>query len=157
MFTNPAEGDDAKVKELKAYADADYFYVRITSVKEAPFFANYFDIQFTDGVGETAVWWGWTTTGTNIYYQEHKNELDENGNITKMRWYTDPDTRVYVDDYTTTISDTEVVWEIKYPRTYIEAYKSSANTVRMSVMTWKDWGEYWVIPARGNEMLEVAL
>ena len=157
VFTNPAEGDDAKVKELKAYADADYFYVRITSVKEAPFFANYFDIQFTDGVGETAVWWGWTTTGTNIYYQEHKNELDENGNITKMRWYTDPDTRVYVDDYTTTISDTEVVWEIKYPRAYIEAYKSSANTVRMSVMTWKDWGEYWVIPARGNEMLEVAL
>ena len=157
VFTNPAEGDDAKVKELKAYADADYFYVRITSVKEAPFFANYFDIQFTDGVGETAVWWGWTTTGTNIYYQEHKNELDENGNITKMRWYTDPDTRVYVDDYTTTISDTEVVWEIKYPRAYIEAYKSSTNTVRMSVMTWKDWGDYWVIPARGNEMLEVAL
>ena len=157
VFTNPAEGDDAKVKELKAYADADYFYVRITSVKEAPFFANYFDIQFSDGEGETAIWWGWTTTGTKNYYQEHKNELDENGNITKMRWYTDPDTRVYVDDYTTTISDTEVVWEIKYPRTYIEAYKSSTNTVRMSVMTWKDWGEYWVIPARGNEMLEVAL
>ena len=157
VFTNPAEGDDAKVKELKAYADADYFYVRITSVKEAPFFANYFDIQFSDGEGETALWWGWTTTGTKNYYQEHKNELDENGNITKMRWYTDPDTRVYVDDYTTTISDTEVVWEIKYPRAYIEAYKSSTNTVRMSVMTWKDWGDYWVIPARGNEMLEVAL
>ena len=157
VFTNPAEGDDAKVKELKAYADADYFYVRITSTKEAPFFANYFDIQFSDGEGETALWWGWTTTGTKNYYQEHKNELDENGNITKMRWYTDPDTRVYVDDYTTTISDTEVVWEIKYPRAYIEAYKSSTNTVRMSVMTWKDWGDYWVIPARGNEMLEVAL
>ena len=157
VFTNPADGDDAKVKELKAYADADYLYVRITSVKEAPFFANYFDIQFTDGEGETAVWWGWTTTGTKIYYQEHKNELDENGNITKMRWYTDPDTRVYVDDYTTTISDSEVVWEIKYPRTYIDAYKSSANTVRMSVMVWKDWDGYWVIPARGNEMLEVTL
>ena len=157
VFTNPAEGDDAKVKELKAYADADYFYVRITSTKEAPFFANYFDIQFSDGEGETALWWGWTTTGTKNYYQEHKNELDENGNITKMRWYTDPDTRVYVDDYTTTISDTEVVWEIKYPRAYIEAYKSSTNTVRMSVMTWTDWGDYWVIPARGNEMLEVAL
>ena len=157
VFTNPAEGDDAKVKELKAYADADYLYVRITSVKETPYFANYFDIQFTDGEGETAVWWGWTTTGTKIYYQEHKNELDANGNITKMRWYTDPDTRVYVDDYTTTISDTEVVWEIKYPRTYIDAYKSSANTVRMSVMVWMDWGGYWVIPARGNEMLEVTL
>ena len=157
VFTNPAEGDDAKVKELKAYADADYFYVRITSTKEAPFFANYFDIQFSDGEGETAIWWGWTTTGTKNYYQEHKNELDENGNITKMRWYTDPDTRVYVDDYTTTISDTEVVWEIKYPRAYIEAYKSSTNTVRMSVMVWMDWGGYWVIPARGNEMLEVTL
>ena len=157
VFTNPAEGDDAKVKELKAYADADYLYVRITSAKEAPFFANYFDIQFTDGEGETAVWWGWTTTGTKIYYQEHKNELDANGNITKMRWYTDPDTRVYVDDYTTTISDSEVVWEIKYPRTYIDAYKSSTNTVRMSVMVWMDWGGYWVIPARGNEMLEVTL
>lgn len=157
VFTNPAEGDDAKVKELKAYADADYLYVRITSAKEAPFFANYFDIQFTDGEGETSVWWGWTTTGTKIYYEEHKNELDENGNITKMRWYTDPDTRVYVDDYTTTISDSEVVWEIKYPRTYIDAYKSSANTVRMAVMVWMDWGGYWVIPARGNEMLEVTL
>ena len=156
-FTNPAEGDDAKVKELKAYADADYFYIRITSTKETPFFANYFDIQFSDGEGETALWWGWTTTGTKNYYQEHKNEIDENGNITKMRWYTDPDTRVYVDDYTTTITDTEIVWEIKYPRAYIEAYKSSTNTVRMSVMTWKDWGEYWVIPARSNEMLEVAL
>ena len=157
VFTNPADGDDAKVKELKAYADADYLYVRITSAKEAPFFANYFDIQFTDGEGETEVWWGWTTTGTKIYYQEHKNELDENGNITKMRWYTDPDTRVYVDDYTTTISDSEVVWEIKYPRTYIDAYKSSANTVRMAVMVWMDWGGYWVIPARGNEMFEVTL
>ena len=157
VFTNPAEGDDAKVKELKAYADADYLYVRITSVKETPYFANYFDIQFTDGEGESPVWWGWTTTGTKIYYQEHKNELDANGNITKMRWYTDPDTRVYVDDYTTTISDSEVVWEIKYPRTYIDAYKSSANTVRMSVMVWMDWGGYWVIPARGNEMLEVTL
>ena len=156
-FTNPADGDDAKVKELKAYADADYLYVRITSVKEAPFFANYFDIQFTDGEGETAVWWGWTTTGTNKYYQEHKNEVNENGEITKMRWYTDPETRVYVDDYTTTASDTEVVWEIKYPRTYIDVYKSSTNTVRMAVMTWKDWGGYWVIPARGNEMLEVTL
>ena len=65
-----------------------------------------------------------------------------------MRWYTDPDTRVYVDDYPTTISDTEVVWEIKYPRTY---------TVCVSVMVWMDWGDYWVIPARGNEMLEVTL
>ena len=156
-FTNPADGDDAKVKELKAYADADYLYVRLTSVKEAPFFANYFDIQFTDGEGEKSVWWGWTTTGTKIYYQEHKNEVNENGEITKMRWYTDPETRVYVDDYTTTASDTEVVWEIKYPRTYIDAYKSSTNTVRMAVMTWKDWGGYWVIPARGNEMLEVTL
>ena len=156
-FTNPADGDDAKVKELKAYADADYLYVRITSVKEDAFFANYFDVQFTDGEGETAVWWGWTTTGTKIYYQEHKKELNEKGEITKMRWYTDPDTRVYVDDYKTTISDTEVVWEFKYPRTYIDAYKSSTNTVCMAVMTWKDWGGYWVIPARGSEMLKVTL
>ncbi|MBO5942926.1 MAG: hypothetical protein J6Q63_06515 [Bacteroidales bacterium] len=54
-----------------------------------------------------------------------------------MRWYT--------------------VWEIKFPRTYIDTYKSSANTVRMSVMVWMDWGDYWVIPARGNEMLKVTL
>ncbi len=156
-FTNPADVDDAKVKELKAYADADYLYVRITSVKEDAFFANYFDVQFTDGEGETEVWWGWTTKGTKKYYQEHKNELNEKGEITKMRWYTDPETRVYVDDYKTTISDTEVVWEFKYPRTYIDAYKSSTNTVCMAVMTWKDWDGYWVIPARGSEMLKVTL
>ena len=74
-----------------------------------------------------------------------------------MRWYTDPDTRVYVDDYTTTISDSEVVWEIKYPRNYVDVYKSSTNTIYVSALTWNGWAPYWAIPARGNAMLEVVL
>ena len=154
----PESASDSKLKELKVYADADYLYVRLTAENAAPFGANYFDIYFTDGEGETEVWWGWSTTGTKIYYQEHKNELDANGNITKMRWYTDPETRVYINDYTTTSSDTEVVWEIKYPRSYVDVYKSSTDTLHVSVLLWNGWDEYWAIPSRNeSEMLEVVL
>jgi hypothetical protein len=117
---NGAEAtDDARLKELRAYADADYLYVRLTATKETPFGANYLDFFFTDGEGETSVWWGWTTTGTDIYYQEHKCELDaETGALTKMRWYPVEGDRVYI--YTgagqlvcdtTALSATEVVRE----------------------------------------------
>ena len=158
VVNGPESTSDSKLKELKVYADADYLYVRLTAENAAPFGANYFDIYFTDGEGETEVWWGWSTTGTKIYYQEHKNELDANGNITKMRWYTDPETRVYINDYTTTSSDTEVVWEIKYPRSYVDVYKSSTDTLHVSVLLWNGWDEYWAIPSRNeSEMLEVVL
>ena len=158
VVNGPESASDSKLKELKVYADADYLYVRLTAENAAPFGANYFDIYFTDGEGETEVWWGWSTTGTKIYYQEHKNELDANGNITKMRWYTDPETRVYINDYTTTSSDTEVVWEIKYPRSYVDVYKSSTDTLHVSVLLWNGWDEYWAIPSRNeSEMLEVVL
>ena len=155
---NGAEAtDDARLKELKAYADADYLYVRLTATKETPFSANYFDFYFTDGEGEEEVWWGWTTTGTDKYYQEHKCELNENGEITKMRWYPVEGDRVYIDDYTTEITDSEVVWTMKFPRSYVDVYKSSTNTVRMSFILWNGWDAYWAIPARGGEMMEVTL
>ena len=157
VTVNGAEAtDDARLKELRAYADADYLYVRLTATKETPFGANYLDFFFTDGEGETSVWWGWTTTGTDIYYQEHKCELDENGNLTKMRWYIGEE-RVYIDDYTTETTDSEVVWTIKFPREYVDVYKSSTNTLRMSFMLWNGWDGYWAIPARGGEMMEVTL
>lgn len=158
-FVNGAEAtDDVRLKELRAYADADYLYVRLTATKEAPFGADYLDFYFTDGEGEKSVWWGWTTTGTNVYYQEHKCELNtETGELTKMRWYPVEGDRVYIDDYTTEISDSEVVWNIKFPRSYVDVYKSSTNTVRMSFMLWAGWDGYWAIPSRGSEMLEVAL
>ena len=157
VAVNGAEAtDDARLKELRAYADADYLYVRLTAAKETPFAANYLDFFFTDGEGETAVWWGWTTTGTDIYYQEHKCELDENGNLTKMRWYIGEE-RVYIDDYTTETTDSEVVWTIKFPREYVDVYKSSTNTLRMSFILWNGWDAYWAIPSRGSEMMEVTL
>ena len=158
VTVNGAEAtDDARLKELRAYADADYLYVRLTATKETPFAANYLDFYFTDGEGETAVWWGWTTTGTDIYYQEHKCELDaETGALTKMRWYIGEE-RVYIDDYTTETTDSEVVWTIKFPREYVDVYKSSTNTLRMSFILWNGWDAYWAIPARGGEMMEVTL
>ena len=155
---NGAEAEkDARLKELRAYADADYLYVRLTATKETPFSANYFDFFFTDGEGDSPVWWGWTTTGTDKYYQEHKCELNENGEITKMRWYPVEGDRVYIDDYTTEITDSEVVWTMKFPRSYVDVYKSSTNTVRMSFILWNGWDAYWAIPARGGEMMEVTL
>lgn len=158
VTVNGAEAtDDARLKELRAYADADYLYVRLTAAKDTPFAANYLDFYFTDGEGETAVWWGWTTTGTDIYYQEHKCELDaETGALTKMRWYIGEE-RVYIDDYTTETTDSEVVWTIKFPREYVDVYKSSTNTLRMSFILWNGWDAYWAIPARGGEMMEVTL
>ena len=158
VTVNGAEAtDDARLKELRAYADADYLYVRLTATKETPFGANYLDFFFTDGEGETSVWWGWTTTGTDIYYQEHKCELDaETGALTKMRWYIGEE-RVYIDDYTTETTDSEVVWTIKFPREYVDVYKSSTNTLRMSFILWNGWNAYWAIPARGGEMMEVTL
>ena len=159
VAVNGAEAEkDARLKELRAYADADYLYVRLTAAKETPFAANYLDFFFTDGEGETAVWWGWTTTGTDIYYQEHKCELDaETGALTKMRWYPVEGDRVYIDDYTTETTDSEVVWTIKFPRSYVDVYKSSTNTVRMSFILWNGWDGYWAIPSRGSEMMEVTL
>lgn len=149
--------DDARLKELKAYADANYMYVRLTATKETPFGANYLDFFLTDGEGDAEVWWGWTTTGTDVYYQEHKCELNENGELTKMRWYPVEGDRVYIDDYTTTGTDAEVCWEIKFPRSYVDVYKSSTGKVYLSFLLWNDWADYWAIPARGNAMLEVTL
>ena len=99
----------------------------------------------------------WTTTGTDIYYQEHKCEINENGELTKMRWYPVEGDRVYIDDYTTTSTDTEVRWEMKFPRSYVDVYKSSTGKTYLSFILWNGWDGYWVIPARGNAMLEVTL
>ncbi len=73
-----------------------------------------------------------------------------------MRWYIGEE-RVYIDDYTTETTDSEVVWTIKFPREYVDVYKSSTNTLRMSFILWNGWDEYWAIPARGGEMMEVTL
>lgn len=157
-FTNGADAtDDLRFNELKAYADADYLYVRLTATKETPFGADYLDFHLTDGEGDNEVRWMWTTTGTDIYYQEHKCELNENGELTKMRWYPVEGDRVYIDDYTTTSTDTEVCWEMKFPRSYVDVYKSSTGKTYLSFILWNGWADYWVIPARGNAMLEVTL
>ena len=64
---------------------------------------------------------------------------------------------IIIDDYSTDISDTEGCWTIKFPRSYVDVYKSSTNKTYMSFLLWNGWGSYWAIPARGNAMLEVTL
>ena len=158
VFVNGEDAtDDTRLKELRAYADTDFLYVRLTATKETPFGANYFDFHFTDGEGDKEVRWMWTTKGTDIYYQEHKCEINESGELTKMRWYPVEGDRVYIDDYTTKSTDTEVRWEMKFPRSYVDVYKSSTGKTYLSFILWNGWDGYWVIPARGNAMLEVTL
>ena len=147
---------DSRMKELKAVADKYYMYVSLTATKEAPFGANYLDFFLTDGEGETKVWSGWTTTGTDVYYQEHKCELNESGELTKMRWYVGSD-RVYINDYVTAFTDTEVIWTMAFPRSYVDVYRASTGKVYLSFLLWNGWSDYWAIPARENAMHEDTL
>ena len=145
--------DDALMKVIRAYADDTNLYVRLTATAALDG-ANYLDLSFCDVNGENAVWWGWTTTGTNTYWKEHKGTVDAEGNLTAMKFS-------FNGEYKEITVSTEkagdyVVWYLTYPREYLGAYEADGK-LYVSALLWKDWGAYWAAPARGNEMLEVTL
>ena len=145
--------DDALLKELKVIVDDANLYVRATATAALDG-ANYFDVSFCDGNGENAVWWGWTTTGANTYWKEHKGTVDAEGNLTAMQFSFNGE---YKDIAVSSekVGD-DVVWTLTYPREYVAAYEANGK-IFVSAFLWKDWGGYWAIPARGGEMLEVTL
>ena len=128
-------------------------YVRVTATAALDG-ANYFDVSFCDGNGENAVWWGWTTTGANTYWKEHKGTVDAEGNLTEMKFSFNGEYQ-QIDVKTEKVGD-DVVWYATYPREYVAAYEANGK-IFVSAFLWKDWGGYWAIPARGGEMLEVTL
>lgn len=145
----PDATDDALMKEIRAYADANNLYIRVTAAADLGG-ANYLDVLFCDGNGETAVWWGWTTTGTNTYWAEHQGSVDEQGNLTEMEF---GDAKVAVSTEKTADS---TVWYLTYPRESVATYVN-AGKIYVSALLWNGWGPYYAAPARGNSMLEVTL
>ena len=145
--------DDALLKELKVIVDDANLYVRVTATAALDG-ANYFDVSFCDGNGENTVWWGWTTTGANTYWKEHKGTVDAEGNLTEMKFSFNGEYQ-QIDVKTEKVGD-DVVWYATYPREYVAAYEANGK-IYVSAFLWKDWGGYWAIPARGGEMLEVTL
>ncbi len=141
--------DDALLKEIRAYADANNLYVRVTSIAALDG-ANYLDVDFCDGNGTDSVWWGWTTTGTNLCWNEHEGAVDAEGNLVSM----------LLDDKEITVKTEKtadgIMWYLTYPRDAVAKYVSSGKTY-VSALLLKDWGSYWACPARGNAMLEVTL
>ena len=141
--------DDALMKEIAAYADATNLYVRVTAVAALEG-ANYLDVNFCDGNGTESVWWGWTTTGTNKCWNEHKGSVDAEGNLTSMDF---EGNAIAVKTEKTADS---VVWYLTYPRESVSKYVA-AGKIYVSALLWNNWGPYFAVPARGNAMLEVTL
>lgn len=146
--------DGAIMKEIRAFADEDNLYVRVTAASSLNG-ANYLDVSFCDGEGENAVWWGWTTTGTKPYWEEHKGTVDASGNLTSMQ-YSHSGSYKSISTFTE-ISENGINWYLIYPREYVDVYKNSKGTAFVSCLLWKDYAGYWAAPARDNSMLEVTL
>ena len=154
VFVNGEDAaDDALMKSIAAYADATNLYVRVTAVAALDG-ANYLDVSFCDGNGENAVWWGWTTTGTNTYWKEHKGTVDADGNLTAMQFSFNGEYKDIA--VKSEKAGDDHVWTMTYPREYLAAYEANGK-IYVSSLLWKDWGGYWAAPARGNAMLEVTL
>lgn len=153
-YVNGAEAtDDALMKEIRAYADETNLYIRLTAVAALEG-ANYVDVSFCDGNGETAAWWGWTTTGTATYWKEHKGTLDAEGNLTAMQFKVG-------DEYKDIVVSTEktadsIMWYLTYPREYVDAYMANGKTY-VAALLWNEYEPYYAVPARWNAMLEVTL
>ena len=142
---------DLKMKEIRAFGDDEYLYVRLATSQGLPLEANYLDLSFCDGDGSNKVWWGWTTTGTNTYYAEHKGEIDANGKLTGMSF---GDAEVICH---TEVSEESVTWYLAYPRESVEQYVSAKGKIYVSALLWNEFSPYWAVPARGGAMLAVTL
>ena len=148
---NDETSEDFKMKEIRAFGDSKYIYVRLTTAQGAPLEANYLDVSFCDGDGENSVWWGWTTTGTNTYYEEHKGAIDAAGNLSGMSFST---AEVLCH---TEVAAESVTWYLAYPRESVADYVSSTGKIYVSSLVWNGWGVFGAAPARGEAMLEVTL
>ncbi len=148
---NDETSEDFKMKEIRAFGDSKYLYVRLTTAQGAPLEANYLDVSFCDGDGENSVWWGWTTTGTNTYWAEHKGAIDAAGNLSGMSFST---AEVLCH---TEVAAESVTWYLAYPRESVADYVSSTGKIYVSSLVWNGWGVFGAVPARGSAMLEVTL
>ena len=159
--TNSSTSSDAILKELKVVADEYYMYVWIKSGTQSPYGGNFIDILLSDGnaqaEGAAVVWDQWPgTLGGKLYGKEHKGTIDADGNITSMTFNHNGK---YEDIEFVNKIDEEINWYLIFPRSYIETYKSDTGVVYVGFRTWKDWGNFAAIPARGwgQSMLEVTL
>ena len=116
--------------------------------------ADYLDVSFADGNGTNAVWWGWTTTGTNVYWKEHKGTVDANGNLTGMQFSHNGSYKSI--SCASEIVDGEIYWYLAYPREYVDTFNATGK-IYVSALLWNAYANYWAIPARGGAMLEVTL
>ena len=142
---------DSKMKEISAFGDDEYLYVRLTTAQGLPLGADHLGLSFCDGEGSNEVWWGWTTTGTNTYYGEHMGEIDADGKLTGMSF---GDAEVICH---TEVSGESVTWYLAFPRESVEQYVSAKGKIYVSALLWNAWSEYWAAPARGGSMLQVTL
>ena len=156
-WTNAATSttsDDDRFKSLSAVADSKYLYLRLNPVNQDPVGADYLDVSFADGNGTNSVWWGWTTTGTNVYWKEHKGTIDASGALTSMQYSHNGSYKSIT--CASEVVDGELYWYLAYPREYVDTYNSAGKTY-VSCLLWNAYASYWAIPARGGAMLEVTL
>ena len=146
---------DLRYKELRAFVDDNNLYLRLKATVESPFGADYFDVVFSDGDGDTKAWSGWTTTGTNTYWKEHKGVVDAEGNLTSMIFSVDGEYKD-ITVHTEKTAD-EVTWYLMFPREYVDKYVSSRGTLYVGGFLWNAYANYWAVPARGGQMLKVTV
>ena len=146
---------DLRYKELRAFVDDNNLYLRLKATIEEPFGANYLDVVFSDGDGADKAWWGWNTKGTNNYWKEHKGTLDASGNLTSFKFQHEGTYKDIM--HSTELSETEVIWYLKFPREYVDKYVSSRGTLYVGGFLWQNSDPYWAIPARGGDMLKVTV
>ena len=146
---------DLRYKELRAFVDDNNLYLRLKATVESPFGADYFDVVFSDGDGDTQAWSGWTTTGTNTYWKEHKGVVDAEGNLTSMIFSVDGEYKD-ITVHTEKTAD-EVTWYLMFPREYVDKYVSSRGTLYVGGFLWNAYDNYWAVPARGGKMLKVTV
>ena len=139
---------DFKMKEIRAFIDEKYLYVRLATAQGLPLEANYLDVDFSDGDGPTKSW-EWATTGTNNYWAEHLGPIDADGTLTGMSF---GGAEVICH---TEVADESVTWYLAYPRESVEKYISAKGKIYVSALLWNDWNDYWAVPARGEQMLKV--
>ncbi len=150
----------SQVKELKVCVDDYYMYVRLNASFTATYAGDYLDVFLSDGEGESNVWWGWATKGTDNYtvgLSSHKGAINKTtGELESMEFVLPDQTEVDI-DIQTKLSGEDVYWYLAYPLTYIEPYISTENKVYVSFMLWNSWNPYGVIPTINTNMLEVTL